>query len=524
MFAERRTDNRSIGPPLGHGSHGLKAMSDQTATSGITAAPRALELPSPHEAARRARADRRRLLARLSIDVGSIACAALIVQASAATPLHGLTLVLAAAAIVAGYAAGGLYDQTPPRLGQELLQVLSVPALVMMALAGAELALGSQQVGDAAVRFWLLAATMTGGGRLTVNGAQALLRRGAAPSRGNTLIVGAGRVGHLAAKRLLEEPALGLRPVGFLDKDPLRFEPVPGVEPVPTLPVLGASYDLEDIVLEHGVEHVLVAFSTAPSHVVLDLVRRCWALGVSVRLVPRLYEVEGRRTRTEHLGALPLVALDPADPRGWRFTVKYALDRVFAALALLIVAPLLAAVAVGILITSGRPVLFRQRRVGRDGHVFGMLKFRTMDGAPEADGELDAEWAAEAVGGPPGDIVPVAGDDRRTRLGSLLRKLSIDELPQLWNVLRGDMSIIGPRPERVHYVELFEQAVYRYPDRHRVKSGLTGWSQVNGLRGETSLADRIEWDNFYIENWSPWLDLKILVKTIPALVAGRGAR
>jgi lipopolysaccharide/colanic/teichoic acid biosynthesis glycosyltransferase len=153
-----------------------------------------------------------------------------------------------------------------------------------------------------------------------------------------------------------------------------------------------------------------------------------------------------------------------------------------------------------------------------------MLKFRTMNGTPEGGGELDAEWASMATGAEAGAASPLIGDDRRTALGSLLRKLSIDELPQLWNVLRGDMSIVGPRPERAHYVELFEQAIYRYPDRHRVKSGLTGWSQVNGLRGETSLADRIEWDNFYIENWSPWLDLKILVKTIPALVVGRGAR
>jgi exopolysaccharide biosynthesis polyprenyl glycosylphosphotransferase len=243
-----------------------------------------------------------------------------------------------------------------------------------------------------------------------------------------------------------------------------------------------------------------------------------------VMLVPRLYEVEGRRARTEHLGALPLVALSPANPRGWQFAVKYAFDRVFAALGLLIVAPLLAATALAILVSSGRPLLFRQPRVGRDGHVFDMLKFRTMRGTPEAGGELDAEWASLATGGEPvRDEAAALADDRRTPLGALLRKLSIDELPQLWNVLRGDMSIVGPRPERAHYVELFEQAIYRYPDRHRVKSGLTGWSQVNGLRGETSLADRIEWDNFYIENWSPWLDLKILVKTIPALVAGRGA-
>jgi exopolysaccharide biosynthesis polyprenyl glycosylphosphotransferase len=500
-------------------------MSQQTATRGMTAAPRALELRPPREALRPARPERRRLAARLSIDAGSILCAAMIVQASAAVPLRLPMLVLAALAIIAGYAAAGLYAPgAPPRLGQELLHVLSVPALVTMGLTGVELALGHDNVGDAAVRFWLLAATMTGAGRITINGAQALLRRGVGTEAGNTLIVGAGRVGHLAAKRLLEDPALGMRPVGFLDKDPLRVEPGPGAEPVPTLPVLGASYDLEEVVREHDIEHVLVAFSTAPSHVVLDMVRRCWALGVSVMLVPRLYEVEGTRTRTEHLGALPLVTLSPSDPRGWQFAVKYAFDRVFAAVGLVIVAPLLAIVALAILITSGRPILFRQRRVGRDGHVFEMLKFRTMKGTPEGGGELDAEWASMATGAETNGGAVLVGDDRRTPLGSLLRKLSIDELPQLWNVLRGDMSIVGPRPERAHYVELFEQAIYRYPDRHRVKSGLTGWSQVNGLRGETSLADRIEWDNFYIENWSPWLDLKILVKTIPALVAGRGAR
>jgi exopolysaccharide biosynthesis polyprenyl glycosylphosphotransferase len=386
-----------------------------------------------------------------------------------------------------------------------------------MAVAAAELAFGRGQVGDGAVRFWLLAATMTVASRAAIHGTQALARR--SPTYGGaTLIIGAGRVGHLAAQRLLDKPALGMRPIGFLDKDPL-----PGTESQVDLPVLGASYDLEQVVLDHDVEHVLVAFSTAPPHVVLDMVRGCWALGVSVMVVPRLFEIEGRRTRTLHLGALPVVVLSPADPRGWQFALKYAFDRVVAAVSLAALAPVLAVVALAVLVESGRPVLFRQRRVGLDGHAFEMLKFRTMRGTPEAGGELDAEWAAMATGAGPQPARAVDSDDRRTRLGSLLRKLSIDELPQLWNVLRGDMSIVGPRPERVHYVEIFEQTIPRYPDRHRVKSGLTGWSQVNGLRGETSLADRIEWDNFYVENWSPWLDLKILLKTFPALVGGRGA-
>jgi exopolysaccharide biosynthesis polyprenyl glycosylphosphotransferase len=502
-------------------------MSDQTAIESLAATPRALELHPPRSvrARRGIRSSRARLSARLSIDVGSILCAAIAVEASATTPLQSWTVVLAGLAIIAGYAAAGLYSlNASPKLGTELLHVLSVPALVVMALAGIELAFGRQDIGDTAVRFWLLAATMTGAGRLSVNGAHALMRRGATVGRANTLIVGAGRVGHLAAKRLLDDPALGMRPIGFLDKDPLA--PKPDAEAEVTLPVLGASYDLEQVVGEHEVEYVLIAFSTAPSHVVLDVVRRCWALGVSVMLVPRLYEVEGRRSRTEHLGALPLVTLSPSDPGGWRFTAKYVADRVIAGISLVLLAPLLAVVALAILIASGRPLLFRQRRVGRDGHLFEMLKFRTMRGTPELGGELDAEWAALSTGmGPRPDVTAVAvADDRRTGLGAMLRKLSIDELPQLWNVLRGDMSIVGPRPERVHYVELFENAIYRYPDRHRVKSGLTGWAQVNGLRGETSLADRIEWDNFYIENWSPWLDLKILLKTIPALVAGRGAR
>jgi exopolysaccharide biosynthesis polyprenyl glycosylphosphotransferase len=505
-------------------------MSEHMASSGLAGAARALELHPPRSAGsrRRMRPEPLRLVARLSIDAGSILCAALAVQASAAAPLRTWTVVLAALAILGGYAAVGLYRRRGgPAMLAELLQVLWVPALVGMGVAGAELAWGRQEIGDTAVRFWLLAATMTAGGRLTINGAQALMRRGAGSGSGNTLIVGAGRVGHLAAKRLLDEPALGMRPIGFLDKDPLGpDQPALWDGPPPTLPVLGASYDLERVVREQHVEHVLVAFSTAPAHVILDLVRRCWALGVSVRIVPRLYEVEGRRARTEHLGALPLVTLSPANPHSWAFAAKYAIDRALAAITLAALAPLLAIVALAILATSGRPVLFRQRRAGRDGHVFEMLKFRTMRGTPEVGGELDSEWASLVAGTAPQPEAGPAdgGEDRRTRLGMLMRRLSIDELPQLWNVLRGDMSFVGPRPERVHYVERFESAIYRYPDRHRVKSGLTGWAQVNGLRGETSLADRIEWDNFYIENWSPWLDIKILVKTIPALLAGRGAR
>jgi lipopolysaccharide/colanic/teichoic acid biosynthesis glycosyltransferase len=146
-----------------------------------------------------------------------------------------------------------------------------------------------------------------------------------------------------------------------------------------------------------------------------------------------------------------------------------------------------------------------------DGRTFQMLKFRTM--RPAMNGNASPQTLPEGVA--PGGV---EGEDRRTRLGAFLRRTSIDELPQLINVLRGDMSLVGPRPERPEYVQIFDHSVHRYTDRARVKSGITGWAQVHGLRGQTSLADRVEWDNYYIENWSPWLDIKILAMTVRAVV------
>jgi lipopolysaccharide/colanic/teichoic acid biosynthesis glycosyltransferase len=158
----------------------------------------------------------------------------------------------------------------------------------------------------------------------------------------------------------------------------------------------------------------------------------------------------------------------------------------------------------------GRPIFFRQIRIGRDGRSFGMLKFRSMRQPPATDTASAVQVERPEGLGPGG----VEGADRRTLLGSILRKTSLDELPQLVNVLKGEMSIVGPRPERPEFVSEFEQTVYRYGDRHRVKSGITGWAQVHGLRGRTSLSDRAEWDNYYIENFSLWLDLKIALMTV----------
>jgi exopolysaccharide biosynthesis polyprenyl glycosylphosphotransferase len=289
---------------------------------------------------------------------------------------------------------------------------------------------------------------------------------------------------------------------------------------------------MEQVLTEHDVRHVVVTFSTAPHHVLLGLVRRCRELGVEVSVVPRLFEVEGERVSVARLGALPLITTHYVNPKGWQFKIKYGVERVLAALALLVTAPVIAIAMITVRLTMGSPVIFRQRRIGSDGREFEMLKLRTMKGSPREDGEADIEWAAEQLTGSrnakqnghlrvvTGEDSAAPADDRRTGLGKLLRHFSLDELPQLWNVVRGEMSLVGPRPERVSYVRLFEDSVDRYGERHRVKSGITGWAQVNGLRGRTSLSDRVEWDNYYIENWSPWLDFKIILMTMACVLRG----
>ena len=432
----------------------------------------------------------------------------------------------------------------------EIWRALKAAAIVTMAVALIAIAVGAGagHVQDIVVE-GLIAAGAVALGRAALAATMAVVRGRRGPAR-RTLIIGAGRVGRLTAARLLANPTLGLRPVGFLDKEPLSWTGVG-----PDLPVFGASWDLERTIAEQQVETVVVAFSTAPNHVPLSIVRRCWMLGVSAILIPRLFEVQGVRATSEHIGGLSLMLLNPANPRGWELRARYAIDRLVAVLALIGLSPLLLAVALAVRLTMGSPVLFRQERLGRDGRTFDMLKFRTMWGLPARNGESDASWAGDAIAAGTtlweaptpqastaephaagvtaatlernrngdqdesdargeGRHLRVLHPDRRTPFGRLMRRWSIDELPQLLNVVRGDMALIGPRPERVHYADEFEKAVYRYRDRARIKPGITGWAQVNGLRGETSLAERVEWDNFYIENWSPWLDLRIIFLTI----------
>jgi exopolysaccharide biosynthesis polyprenyl glycosylphosphotransferase len=454
-------------------------------------------------------------LARFSLDFAMLGMGAAVAETGwraagfAPTPLVWVVAfpLLALALLVAR-------DAYEPRLGSrlfdEIRKVAAATAVAAMAVTTARVILADTAVPSTqAVRPWLFATACAVAGRCVLTWAERRAR-----TRGEmlrpTLILGAGRVGQTLAARLLAAPELGLRPIGFLDKEPLD-----GPRDVP---VLGASWDLERVVADHGVEHVVVTFSKAPNDVVLRLAKRCEALGVDVSFVPRLFERTPERLAVDHVGGIALLTPRATNGRGVAFAVKYAFDRVAGSLLLLLFLPLLALIALAVLVSMGRPVFFRQARISLDGREFGMVKFRTMRGRPEDRGEADADWAAQELGGAAAVPAVAATEDRRTPLGRVLRASSLDELPQLWNVVVGDMSLVGPRPERAHYARRFGEGIYRYAERHRVKSGITGWAQVNGLRGKTSLADRVEWDNFYIENWSLWLDVRILARTPLALL------
>jgi len=424
-----------------------------------------------------------------------------------------------------------------------LVPVLSAVSVAAMAVAMIGLfANGQMPTQSDWVRGWVFALVFVGFGRIVLANAQRWARAAGLIGK-PVLIMGAGMVGSQVARRLETHPEYGLIPVGFIDDDPRTVAEVGGRD----VPVLGTLEELDRIVERSRIEHLIVAFSSVADARVSRLIQHCQELGIEVSVVPRMFDTMNHRAGYETVGGLPLLSFAVVDPKGWQFAIKYTLDRAIAGLVLLALSPLLAVLAVAVKLSTGGPVLFRQPRIGLDGREFNMLKFRTMRGSPDQQGESDAEWAEEVLG-ENGAAPPVAGAvatalatsataldaaaatalaapaaqtaapvDRRTTVGRVLRRLSLDELPQFWNVLNGDMSLIGPRPERASYVRRFEPVVYRYGDRHRVKSGITGWAQVHGLRGKTSLSERVEWDNFYIAHWSLGLDMKIVLLTVVAL-------
>jgi exopolysaccharide biosynthesis polyprenyl glycosylphosphotransferase len=391
--------------------------------------------------------------------------------------------------------------------------VLGSTSLSAMLMVAAGSIMGGAHPVGLALRLWLFAAVYLTAARVVLASIRTQARRNQALAT-PTLILGAGVVGEHVVNRLTSDRSYGLRPVGFLDSDPL---PTSAYGSGALVPVLGGPDNLAEAISRTGARRVILAFSSEPDHVLIDKVRECEDLGVEVSLVPRLFEAINERAVLDHLGGLPLISLRPTDPRGWQFAIKHALDRCLAAVALTVLLPVMGVIALAVRFSSPGPILFRQRRVGRDGRVFDVLKFRTMR---EPDPDRQSDFIPPAGCAPGG----IEGEDRTTPLGRCLRSTSLDEIPQLVNVLRGEMSIVGPRPERPQFAARFGAEVNRYDDRLRVKSGITGWAQVNGLRGQTSIADRVEWDNYYIRNWSLGLDFKIMLLTTAEILRLRDSQ
>ena len=434
--------------------------------------------------------------------------AALVGAPAAQADVRDAELIWLFPVLVVGLLAlrGGYRDRIDVRVIDGVARIVAATSLAAISLIAAA-ALLDPQADPAPVisRAWLFATVYVAGGHALLGWARKRARSSRLIAE-PTLIVGAGHVGARVEHRLTAQPELGLVPIGYLDSDP----PPADMVPARRVPVVGTPDDISRIAAITGARHVVFGFTSAPDHSLIPLVRECEANGLTVSLVPRLFESVNVHVALDRLGGLPLLGLRWISPRGNWFALKHAVDRIVAGIALAALAPLLLAIAAAVKLGSPGPVLFRQRRIGRDGREFEMLKFRSMrpGGTPVP---ADALLPGMAPGG-------VEGEDRRTWIGSYLRRTSLDELPQLFNVLRGDMSLVGPRPERPEFVLAFEREVGGYADRLRVKSGLTGWAQVHGLRGQTSLADRVEWDNWYIQNWSFGLDLKIMLMTIAAFL------
>jgi Undecaprenyl-phosphate glucose phosphotransferase len=308
------------------------------------------------------------------------------------------------------------------------------------------------------------------------------------------LIAGAGDLGRLVADKLLEHRELGFKVVGFLDDraagDHIGYR---------GLPLLGTLAEGADILRQEKIDHLYVALPLEEHVKMLGLVEATSRESVDVHVVPDLLQFIALRARLENLDGVPIISLNDVPLRGFNSILKRTIDMAISGSALLVLGIPLLLIAALIRRTSSGPVFYTQERMGLDGRAFQVYKFRSMyEGAEDSTGPI---WARD-------------NDPRCTPVGRWLRRFDFDELPQFWNVLRGDMSIVGPRPERPYFVEQFKHRIPQYMLRHKVKAGITGWAQVNGWRGNTSLEKRIEYDLYYIENWSVGLDLKIMWLTV----------
>jgi exopolysaccharide biosynthesis polyprenyl glycosylphosphotransferase len=399
--------------------------------------------------------------------------------------------------VLASLAVSGGYR---PRISLQLLP--EVPALLTRLAVPALLCAPFALVGlEQAVLLQIMAtAPALCMARAAAYGAIGLARR-KGKLRETTLVVGAGPVALELARLMRQRPEYGLEPIGFLD--------APSTDRSLLLPYLGPVSHLETVLRRYDVQRVVVAFGRVREADWVSILRTAVINDVEIHVVPRFFDIgmSPAGAGTDQIWGIPLCRVRRSVLHSPAWRAKRVFDVVLAGVALVLSAPLLGLIAVAVRLSSPGPILFRQCRIGQDGRQFDLLKFRSMrthhDGA--------SSWAATA--------------EHQTTVGRWLRRTSLDELPQLWNVIRGDMSLVGPRPERPVFAERFSADIAGYRDRHRLPVGLTGWAQVHGLRGDdTSLTERARFDNSYIEGWSLWLDIVILLRTVGAVLRMAASR
>jgi Undecaprenyl-phosphate glucose phosphotransferase len=313
------------------------------------------------------------------------------------------------------------------------------------------------------------------------------------------LLIGAGEIGQMLMNKILHQPKLGYQIIGVVDVGK-------GVRPADMdgVPSLGTLADVPWIIDRYGVDDVIIGLPESSHQELVNIISLCEREKVGIRVFPDVFQFMASEVTIGDLGGLPLLTIRDVALQGWKLVLKRSVDMVISAITLVALSPFMLLAALLIKLDSPGPVFYSQERMGLDAIPFKIIKFRSM--------RVDAEEHG------PGWTTP--DDPRKTKLGAFLRRFNIDELPQLINVLLGDMSLVGPRPERPVYVEQFRQIIPRYMDRHREKAGITGWAQVNGLRGDTSIVERTKYDLWYIENWSIGLDLKIIIRTIWQTIFG----
>jgi len=393
------------------------------------------------------------------------------------------------------YALNGLYDT---HVGRGLSGIFS-RVFISNSMAILLLSLGiffakSQFFSRLILIFiWIISIVLVMVGRLLVKSIQQyLLQFGI--SRRNVLLIGDNDTAEFVAAEIRKNPQLGLKIVGVVNGEERHGS---------ILRHLGSIDQIKSIVKKYQIDEIILAETKLPRKTISEIIQYCTNTNLSFKFIPDILAFMSLSTRSETIGSMPVLELRTIALDGWGRIIKRFFDLIFALLILIIFSPLILAIAIIQKLTSPGPVFYGHERVGKDGKLFMLYKFRSM--YYKAEEKEKRFWTQQ-------------NDSRITPFGKFLRKTNIDELPQFWNILIGNMSVVGPRPEQSQFVERFNKEIPGYFKRHRIKSGLTGWAQVNGLKGDTSIAERVRYDTFYIENWSLWFDFKIIIKTIGLLL------